>query len=107
MCVGGGREADSFLDREANDFVRRIKFIHGFPPPGRRKLDRQAARCDQVERFTDEIVNRRLWSIAVDLDQVEMRQAIDKPARGDLANPAKIIAVDFVDVATAKLFCAG
>ena len=45
--------------------------------------------------------------MAVDLDQVEMRQAIDQAGRGDLANAPKIIGVNLVDLATDKLFGAG
>ena len=45
--------------------------------------------------------------MAVDLDQVEMRQAIDQARRGDLAEAAKIIGVNLVDLAAGELFGAG
>src|SRR5438067_1986507 len=40
----------------------------------------------------------------VDLDEIEMRQAIDHAAPGDLANPSKIIGIDLVDIASGELF---
>src|SRR2546423_4579159 len=102
--VGGGGETDSFLDGELEDFVGRIKFVDGFAPAGSREFDGKAARGDRVERFSDEIANRRRRSVAVDLDQVEMRQTIDEASRGDLADAAKVIGVNVVDLAIAKLF---
>jgi hypothetical protein len=45
--------------------------------------------------------------MTVDLDQVEVRQTIDQAGRDNLADPAKIIGVDIVDVAAGELFGAG
>src|SRR5215212_9116021 len=45
--------------------------------------------------------------MAVDLDKIEVRQAIDQATRGNLANAAKVIGVDFVNVSAAKLCGAG
>src|SRR4051794_13013151 len=104
MRVGGGRKADFFVDREPNNFVGGIKFVYWFAPAGRRELDGQAARRDQLERITDKIANRRCRSMAVNLDKIEMRQAIDEAGRSYLADAAKIIGVNFVDVAIGELF---
>ena len=45
--------------------------------------------------------------MSVNLDQIEMRQAIDQASRRDLANAMEIIRVDLIDVATGKLLGAG
>src|SRR4051812_40084163 len=45
--------------------------------------------------------------MAVDLDEIEVRQAIDHPGRGNLADAAKVIGVDFVDRPAVELFGAG
>src|SRR5438270_4782070 len=45
--------------------------------------------------------------MAVDLDQIQMRQAIDQASRSDVADAPKIIGVNIVDVATGELFGAG
>jgi hypothetical protein len=45
--------------------------------------------------------------MAMDLDQIEMRQTIDQTRRGDLANPPEIIGINLVDIATGELFSAG
>src|SRR2546423_15340526 len=82
--VGRRRESDFLLDRETNDLVGRIKFVHRFTPARGGQLDGEATSGDEIERLGDEIANRRRWAMAVDLDQVEMGQAIDETARGDL-----------------------
>jgi hypothetical protein len=46
MGVRSGREADSLLDREPDNFVGRIKFIHWFAPAGGGKFDRESAGSD-------------------------------------------------------------
>ena len=84
-----------------------VKLVHRFAPAGGGKLDRQAAGGNEVEGFADEICNGRIRPVAVDLDEVEMRKAIDQAARGDLADAAKIIGVDVVDIAAGELFGAG
>ncbi|PYJ86077.1 MAG: hypothetical protein DME70_08680 [Verrucomicrobia bacterium] len=45
--------------------------------------------------------------MTVDLDQIQMRQAIDQASRSDLADAPKIIGVNIVDLATGELFGAG
>ena len=49
----------------------------------------------------------RLRPVAVNLDQIEMRQAIDQASRRDLADAPEIIGVNLIDVSTGKLFGAG
>ena len=41
--------------------------------------------------------------MSVNLDQVQMRHAIDEAGRRHLANATKIISVNFIDVAIGKL----
>ena len=55
----------------------------------------------------DECVDIRIRAMSMDLDQVEMRQAIDQSSRRNFANATKIIRVNLIDVATGKLRGAG
>src|SRR6266403_1065853 len=103
MRIGRSRESNSLLQGEPDDFVRGIEFVHRFAPPRGGELDREAAPSDETQRLGHEIADRRFRTMAVDLDQVEMRQAIDQARRGDLANTPKIIGVNLVDVAAGKL----
>lgn len=103
MGVRRGGETDSFFDREPDNFVGGIEFVDRFAPAGRGELDCQAARGDEIEGLGNKVANRRLRTMPVDLDEVEMRQAIDQPGRGDLADAAKVIGVNVVDVAPGEL----
>src|ERR1043166_7098030 len=104
MSVGGSGEPDSLLHREPDDLIRGIKFIHGLPPAGRRELEGQSPRGNKIEGFGNQIANRRPRSMSVDLDEIQMRQAIHQPSPGHFPNAAKIIDVNLVDVAPGKLF---
>ena len=101
--VGRRRESNAFLDRETNNLVGGIKLVHRFAPAGGGQLDGKTAPSNEIERLRNEIADRRGWAMAVDLDQVEMGQAIDEAARGNLADAAKIIRIDSVDVAADEL----
>src|SRR5438045_1850368 len=48
-----------------------------------------------------------MWAMTVDLDQIEMRETIDRARRSDTADPPKIIGVYFVDIAAGELLGAG
>ena len=41
--------------------------------------------------------------MTVDFDKIEMRKTIDQPSRGHFVNPAKIIGVDRIDIASLEL----
>src|SRR5436305_6097388 len=99
MGVGRCRERNSFLDREPDNLLARIKFVHGFAPSGGGELDRQISRADKIECFVYDYANIAARPVAVDLDEIEVRQAINEARAGNVANPPKIIFVDFVDVA--------
>ena len=104
MRVGCSREPDPFRDREPDDLVGGIKFVDRFAPAGGGELDRETARGDQIERRGNEVLDRRLRAMAMNLDEVEMGETIDQARRGDLANAAKIIRVNFIDIAFGELF---
>ena len=42
--------------------------------------------------------------MAMDLDQIEVRQTVDKAGRGNSANPLKVIGVNFINITADKLF---
>src|SRR5439155_15629638 len=103
MCVGRGRKWDPLFEREPNNRIARVKFVHRFAPAGGGKFDRQIAGTDEFQRFIDDRSDVSAGAMSVNLDQIEMRQTIDQSGRNDLANPAKIIRVDFVNIAADKL----
>src|SRR5205085_5314728 len=99
MRIGRSREPKPLLQREPKNFVRRIQFVYRLAPARGRKLDRESTRGNEIERLRDEICDRRFRPMTVDLDKIEMRQAIDQAAARYLANPPKIIGIDLVDIA--------
>ena len=106
MRVRGGRKRNPSFKRELNDFVGRIKLIHRFAPAGGGKFDGEAALLNEIERFINDRADVAAWAMAVDFDEIEMRQAIDQPARRHFADPPKIIGVHVIDIASRKLLCA-
>src|SRR5262249_11932663 len=103
MRVRRGRKWDSLFDRELDDCVARIEFIHWFAPAAGGKLDREIARTYTVHRCVDDRSAVDIWTMTVDFDETDDQQAIHQPGRGDFAHTSKIIFVDFVDVAPDKL----
>src|SRR5215471_4739436 len=103
MRVRCGRKWNSLFDRELDDCVARIEFIHWFAPAGGGKLDREIARANKIQGLVNDRSDVATWTMTVNLDEIEVRQAIRQPGRGDFAHTLKIIFVDFVDAAPDKL----
>src|SRR6476620_10793068 len=61
---------------------------------------------DEIQRLVYHPANVPAGAVPVDLDQIEMRQAIDQAGGGYLADAAKIIFVNLVDASPDKLTCA-
>ena len=104
MRIGRSHERNSFFHREPNDFVARIKFVDRFAPARGGKFDAQIARPNKIEGLIHDRSNIAARAMAMDFDKIEMRQAINQTRCGDLANTAKVVFINFVDVAPNKLF---
>src|SRR6266581_8584215 len=107
MRVRRSRKRNSFFDRELNDAIGGIKLVHGLAPTGSGKFDGKIARANEIDGLVDNRTNLRVRAVTVDLDKIEMRQAINQTARGDFAHAPKIIGIEIVDVAPFELRCAG
>ena len=103
MRVRRSRKRNSFFDRELNDAIGGIKLVHGLAPTGSGKFDGKIARANEIDGLVDDRTNLRVRAVTVDLDKIEMRQAINQTARGDFAHAPKIIRVELVNVASGKL----
>src|SRR5437660_10328356 len=102
MGVGRGRERNSLFNREFNDRVTGIKFVYRFAPAGGGKLDGEVARANEIQCFINDRADVTARAMTMNLDQIEMRQAINQTGRGDLAHAPKIVVVDLVDAASDK-----
>jgi hypothetical protein len=58
---------------------------------------------DEIEHLFGESFDLCFRPVAVNFDQIEMRQAIDQPGRRHLTNAPEIIGVDLIDIATGEL----
>src|ERR1700736_6012416 len=103
MRVGRSRKRNPFFDRELNDVICRIKFVHRFAPAGSGKFDGQIARANEIEGFVDDRSNVTTRPVSVNLDQIEMRQTIDQTGRGDVTHAAKVMLINLVNIAPDKL----
>jgi len=104
MRVRRGRERNSLLDCEPDDFIARVKFVHRFAPAGGGKFHRKFARSNELQCFIDDRSNVATGAMPMNFDQIQVGQTINETGRSDFANTAKIILVDFVYVSTNKLF---
>src|SRR5437764_12271830 len=103
MRVGCRCEWNTLFHRQFNDSVTGIKFVHRLTPACCGKLNRQIPRANNIERFRHNRINICLWTMAVDFDKIEMRQAIDQPSRSDFADAAKVIGIKGIDIASLEL----
>src|SRR5438067_12789172 len=97
MGVGRGRERNSLFNREFNERVAGIKFVDRFAPAGGGKLDGEVARANKIQCFLNDRADVTARAMPMDLDQVEVRQAISQTGRGDPAEAPKIVDVGLVD----------
>src|SRR5262245_47843296 len=98
-----GRKWNSLFDRELDVCVARLEFIDSFAPACGGQRDREMARANKIQRLVNDRSDVATWTMTVNLDEIEVRQAIHQPGRGDFAHTSKIIFVDFVDAAPDKL----
>src|ERR1700693_5803507 len=103
MRVGRGRKRNSLFNPELDDRVAWIKFVHGFSPAGGGKFDRETTRANEIQGFINDRADVTARAMTMDLDQVEMGQAIHQTGRGDLADAPKIVVVDLINAASDKL----
>src|ERR1700736_861829 len=107
MRVGRSRKRNPFFDRELNDVICRIKFVHRFAPAGSGKFDGQIVRANEIEGLINDLANFRVWPMTMNLNQIEMRQTIDETGRGHFAHPPKVIGIKIIDVSAFELRGAG
>src|SRR6266404_3404973 len=103
MRVGRGCEWNCFCDGELNDAIARVKFVHRFAPARGGEFNRKFAGADELERLTGNRTDFRVRAMAVNFDEIEMGETIDKSAGSDFAHASEIIRIQIVDVTTFKL----
>src|SRR5437867_2034420 len=103
--IGRSRKRNPLLHRELNQLVIWIKFIDRFPPAGGGKFNRQVACANKVESFAGDCLYLGVRPVTMDLNQIEMGEAINQPRRRDLANTTEVISIKPIDVASVELGC--
>src|SRR5437867_4444472 len=103
MRVRGSREWNPFFERKPDDGIAWVQLVHRLAPAGGGKFNRQIARTNELQGFIDDRADVAARAMSVNLDQIEVRQTIDESGRGNFADPAKVVCVDFVDVAADEL----
>src|SRR2546423_11149803 len=107
MRVGRGGKRNRLFDRELNDAIAWIKFVHRFAPAGGGKLDGEIARTNEFESLVRDLIDLAPRPMAVNFNEIQMREAVDQTACRDFAHPTKIIGVEIVDVTSFELRGAG
>src|SRR5262249_45071653 len=72
-------------------------------PSGGGKFDCDIARVNKVKRFVDDGADFRTWPMAMNLDKIEMSKAVDQACGCHIADTAKIVSVNRIDVAAFEL----
>src|SRR5437879_7294213 len=103
MRVGRGCEWDCLCHCQLNDAIARVKFVHRFAPARGGKFNRKITRANELERFIGNRTDFRVRAMAVNFDEIEMGETIDKSAGSDFAHASKIIRIQLVDTTIFKL----
>src|SRR5438093_9199245 len=107
MGVRGDGEGNSLLDGETNNSVRRIKLFHRFTPTSGRQFHREIAGTNQPQCIVHQLCDWPARAVPMDFHQIEVGQTIHQATRSDFADTAKIIGVNFINVAFGKLLGSG
>src|SRR5215471_2853229 len=103
MRVRGSCKWNSLFHRQFNDPVTGVKFVYRLAPSCGGELDRKIARTNKVQRFVREHINLCLWSMTMDLDEIDMRNAVNQTSRRYLPDTAKVIDVNLINVGALEL----
>jgi len=103
MRVRGRRERNPLLYRQLNDPVARVKFLHRLAPSSGGKLDREIPHVNKVESFINQTADLFVRPMTMDFDQIQMGETINQARRSYLADTAKVIRVNRVNIPACEL----
>ena len=91
------------LSGATDDFVAGIKLAHRFAPAGGRQFHREIGGSNFGEDGLEQVIEVVRRAKAKNLYKVEMRHAINQPARRHPTDPLVVIGIDLVDIAPGEL----
>ena len=101
--VGGNCKRNPLLYCQVNNSITWIKFAHRLAPSSGGEFDCEIPRPNKIERFIDDGADLRTRSMTMNLNEVDMSEAIDEPRCSHFANTAKVVGVNRIDITAFEL----
>src|SRR5947209_4715809 len=103
MRVGCGGKRNIFLERQPDDFVRRVELVYRFSPASSGKLNRQAACVYKIQGIVQNPSNIATRPMPMNFDQIDVGETINQTSGRDFANASEVILIDLINTASDEL----